>query len=749
MIKILLILFFVCFLVSGEAFWQTYQYGKSGAPKKHLFKGQDNNGLFWYGQTGYTIISFDGEFFTHHNVVDTSISKDTISSDYYMANDSTFWLSLAYGDAYDAIKLDFPSLEKTYYKRSDIPIEYDKIFSPQVSPTGEVWFQTQDSGAIQLKDDIWTKYDTANSTLPLNFHNLICFDSSSNTYLSVGTTSGSKGGVSKFDGSSWEHWDYNNSPIPKALVRDIKVDKENALWVASDSGLNRLKNGEWLTWTVYDMPFKDTPTWKWFSSVNVSPDNTIWTFANQKHLYYKDGKWHNLNETYETYPQDDIYSGEPTFDSSGNVWIATTRSGIVKFDYEKCSVFPSADYPNKIRTNSKGVSWSGFSKYDKDTDSFLSPLTAQNTGISNDTTYCISVMANNTPIIVTNSGISIRDSLQRWSYYDDSTLPNLPLSDIRFLISKSDTILGFTQSGNVTLFTNNRWIKLDDLTLPANSIVNDIYKDNSGIIWIATNKGLTKYFDGICEQHPLESLPTSNIHNVVLVNNTPIVGISTGIYHYSNTAWSKYTKASEIVSQDYITDLEVDTQERLWASTLRDGVLLLSDSKWTLFDDSNSDIASEVITKIKSDKLGNIWAITEENGVSKYDGNIWKTYSVENSPIVSNELNDITFDQQNTKWIASKYSGVSYYKNDDSTKILSKSSTDKSKGILVQKSKLIFNISSKEAQIRIYNIQGKVIQKQTWTRDSGEFHIPRNLVKGIYFINVKTSERQNIFRFRI
>jgi ligand-binding sensor domain-containing protein/serine phosphatase RsbU (regulator of sigma subunit) len=118
--------------------------------------------------------------------------------------------------------------------------------------------------------------------------------------------------------------------------------------------------------------------------------------------------------------------------------------------------------------------------------------------------------------------------------------------------------------------------------------VNDIAQDKSGVIWVATNNGVSA-FDGI--------------------------------------SFVNYTQSSGL-SEDLCVSVLVDDQGRIWVGHQAGGVSLIDNDSIYRFRETEGLVNNEVHDIIQSEN-GNIWVATF-GGISIYDGETWSRITTEN-----------------------------------------------------------------------------------------------------------------------
>lgn len=133
--------------------------------------------------------------------------------------------------------------------------------------------------------------------IPYSATDNICSDSKGNIWIASYL-----GGVSKYDGKTWSHWDFRTDDLPFAnFFGAIAVDSRDVVWVSSgnvgvssncngggyDGGISYYNNGKWLSLTPssetkksYNTILIDSKDKKYFLSYNgdnAMYDNTNWT----------------------------------------------------------------------------------------------------------------------------------------------------------------------------------------------------------------------------------------------------------------------------------------------------------------------------------------------------------------------------------------------------------------------------------------------------------------------------------------
>ena len=192
-------------------------------------------------------------------------------------------------------------------------------------------------------------------------------------------------------------------------------------------------------------------------------------------------------------------------------------------------------------------------------------------------------------------------------------------------------------------------------------VVNDIFTDEQGNVWIGTfNNGLKVIVNkklSITSQE-LETEPVYCIAKGT--NNFLWVGtMGGGLYKYNllTHSYKKYTVSSGL-SSNYIRSLYVDGSEKLLIGTLNGlNILDLKSETIALLSDENGILNSEIVF-INTDKKGNYWMGSVTNGLVHLDvdnNNNVEAYLLESDPenLTQGAANvrSALFDKQGRLWV--------------------------------------------------------------------------------------------------
>jgi ligand-binding sensor domain-containing protein/serine phosphatase RsbU (regulator of sigma subunit) len=178
----------------------------------------------------------------------------------------------------------------------------------------------------------------------------------------------------------------------------------------------------------------------------------------------------------------------------------------------------------------------------------------------------------------------------------------------------------FTLSASVTFAQqyNFRNFSIED-GLEQN-LINTIYQDKNGYIWIGGNGGLTR-FDGknFKTWTTKDSLPAANIL-AITEDSRGVLWIScanAGVASFDGKSFTRYTEVNGLVSNDVRAIFE-DSKQNLWFGTFA-GVTKFTNGKFENLELNNGS-AGNFIYSICEDKKGNLWLGSYGGGLGKYDG---------------------------------------------------------------------------------------------------------------------------------
>ncbi len=141
---------------------------------------------------------------------------------------------------------------------------------------------------------------------------------------------------------------------------------------------------------------------------------------------------------------------------------------------------------------------------------------------------------------------------------------------------------------NVLIYGQNLESKLFQIHSIQTERIGKIYElaeDNSGFLWLATNKGL---------------------------------------YTFDGNKLLKFDKTNSYLKNAFYTSLFIDSKNRIWAGTLSKGLICINDSRDSIvyyhhIPNDNFSIRDDRVNLIFEDYKNNIWVATHTSGISKFN----------------------------------------------------------------------------------------------------------------------------------
>lgn len=127
------------------------------------------------------------------------------------------------------------------------------------------------SGLLIGKENNWQSYDEEADKLQLSTVRAVKFLNDNKLIIGYGGGFGN-GGFSIKEGERWTHFNKSNSKISDHMVRDIEIDNNNTLWMATNNGIVKYtEKGELTSILFRDGMYKNT-----ILDISIDNDNVLW-----------------------------------------------------------------------------------------------------------------------------------------------------------------------------------------------------------------------------------------------------------------------------------------------------------------------------------------------------------------------------------------------------------------------------------------------------------------------------------------
>ncbi|MES2593011.1 MAG: T9SS type A sorting domain-containing protein [Bacteroidota bacterium] len=187
---------------------------------------------------------------------------------------------------------------------------------------------TFSSTTLLSQNNQWKVYNTSNSGLPINNAQVIEQDLSGNIWI------GTRGGLTKFDGTTWVSWTPLNSNIKDDMVTSIVFDG-TTIWIGyAFLGMAKFDG---ITFTHYNLSaILNIPSYQGLGQVrgmDFDNNHNLW-IATYNGLLKFDGinftRYHTGNGLIG--PNNRVWSVKCDRSTSNIVWVGTFDAGLLKFD---------------------------------------------------------------------------------------------------------------------------------------------------------------------------------------------------------------------------------------------------------------------------------------------------------------------------------------------------------------------------------------------------------------------------------
>ncbi len=226
-------------------------------------------------------------------------------------------------------------------------------------------------------------------------------------------------------------------------------------------------------------------------------------------------------------------------------------------------------------------------------------------------------------------------------------------------------------TGGLAEYNGSTWTKFDSSnTGLTNLVVDYIYPDNLGNIWIGTYFGGLVKYDGktwTADNTLFNGTKLSVFYITQDKSGNMWVGTENGLAVNKNGTWTVYNTNNSLLPGNVVTSIDFDSSGSAWIST-NFGIAKFNGTNWTAYTTANSGLSGQFIQTLKIDSQNHIWIATANNGIDVFDGTNWTNYTTSNSGLPSNEINVFYFDPTGAKWIGT-FNGLVKFDGTNWTKI--------------------------------------------------------------------------------
>lgn len=467
--------------------------------------------------------------------------------------------------------------------------------------------------------------------------------------------------------------------FPDRIINAIVQDKQGFIWIGSDEGLTRYDGYSFVAYRHDDndmFTISDNEVY----AICPAKDGALWV-GTRKGL----NRYNPVNGHFEKFYHETDNGNSPAAneifaiatDSIGNTWIGTLGGGLDKLTISK---------------NNNGSQQYLFTHYRNNPEDPNS--------LAGNEVFAIACDRKNRIWAATSSGLSIIDEANKkiHSIYHDKNNPYSISNSVvsRIYINGNDVWLcgngifdRITASDNITSSSAEvkvthllRSFKLLTFSQP---VINDCIKDHSGNTWIATNdRGLIKLYDGSTEQYINDpsypyTLPSSAISCLMCdLSGVIWIGTAKGLSKYipAKSAFEGISPLEKTAGRigGFVMSILTDQQNRLWVATDSDTINVLSANGQNAVQHQKLILpepgtTGQQVNTLFQSKAGDIYIGTLLSGIyiipasleNITDTKKWKHINSAISPfLASNNIYSIAEDRRGKIWLGT-YRGLCSY----------------------------------------------------------------------------------------
>ncbi len=493
--------------------------------------------------------------------------------------------------------------------------------------------------------------------------------------------------------------------LSQSTVNCILEDQQGYMWIGTQDGLNRY-DGYHVKEFKQDNNTRNSISNSFINSLYQDDDGLIWigTQTGGLNIYnprLKRFQQVNISEKGNSFDIKDVKK-----DYDGTYWIATGKNGVIHYDPEKKEhrIFQSYNGMSTNKTSSLyldedfvwvGTDGGGICLIDRETDDIevYKHINGINS-ISDNNIRTLGKGPGKYVLVGTNNGLNFakrhEDYIEFYEFKNKYSSGNNKFNVVSSVLTYSESEVWFGTQGDGlfrvnfvkgdTLVNNFQTNDYDPNSLSSN-IINSLFKDRTGIIWIGTQDGLL-YFDPVKQGFghyrykygDINSLNDKNVWSIF--EETPNIiwtGTRKGItridtrnnqyYHYPYVSDNPYEPNNHSVY-----DIKVDSSGRIWAAATGGLYLIKPSADWSSVEYEKVDYRDNIETNsddrvfsmfIENDTT--LWLACRE-GVSEIDLRTLEYHFFSNRDnyhrIPKEECRVVYADQESNLWLGFVGGGI-------------------------------------------------------------------------------------------
>jgi diguanylate cyclase (GGDEF)-like protein len=380
----------------------------------------------------------------------------------------------------------------------------------------------------------------------------------------VGIWIGTEAGLARLDDDGALRSFASEEGLSRRSVRALLRDREGVLWIGTDLGLNRLKDGRFTAFTQEDGLSHDVVV-----SLLEDRDGSLWIGTDGGGLNRRrDGAFASFTSR-DGLSNDTVYALHE--DREGSLWLGTNLGGLNRLEAGRFTPFTtkeglSSDYVRAVYEDREGALWFGTEGggVNRLRDGRFTAFTTRE-GLSNDIVFAVLEDREGSLWVGTDSGLNrIRD-------------------------------------GRIDVFHAENGL--------ANDCVLALYEDRAGALWIGTYAGgLSRRKDGKFTSYGASEGLSNDTVNVIFEDRAGNLWVGTrggGLTRFKDGRFTAYT-TKDGLADDLVFALHEDREGSLWIGTYGGGLSRLKNGKFASITQKQG-LHDDVIHRIVEDGLGDVW----------------------------------------------------------------------------------------------------------------------------------------------
>ena len=294
--------------------------------------------------------------------------------------------------------------------------------------------------------------------------------------------------------------------------------------------------------------------------------------------------------------------------------------------------------------------------------------------------YTVAAGQDDTMLIGTGKGAAIwapagdAELLDSWQIFNTQN-SGLPDDRVLSVLQSQDGAVWFGTGAGLARYDGAAWkaFGAEDFGLPGEE-VHALAQDLDGRIWIGTNDGLAVY-DG--ERFQAFTTEDSGLLGGFVFSlaiqpesqgQSIWIGTNGGLNRLepSSSKWTGFTQKDSGINSGGVTDLLIDSQDRLWITTLGGGIGIWDGQEWNQIRTSNSELPYNLVQSILERSPGEYWiasSIPNSAGglVSQLKDETWQNFLPNRTGYSGSETVSMGVDPFGRLWFATLTAGLDIY----------------------------------------------------------------------------------------